>query len=246
MQVVTYRAQRCVELIVCDAGITIPRSLRQSKLGISDDATALRKVIEEGVTRNSQTNQGNGLYGTFKCCEVSGGEFDIISGAVVLRHKPGQLSVGRSAIPFGGTFVRALIRYDYEQLLERALVFGGHAHDPAFDYVERYYEGDDDAISFVVGTELNSFGSREAGRLARTKIVNLMNGGRASVEFDFKGVRLISSSFADEVFGRLFVDLGPIRFSQLCRFKNVDPTVQGLIDRAIAQRMRLGQPEAVS
>lgn len=240
MQVVNYRNQRCVELMVCDAGQTIPKSLRQSKLGISDDATAMRRAIEEGVTRNTHTNQGNGLFGTFKCCDVSGGEFEIISGSVVLRHRPGTLSVTKSNIPFTGTFVRALIRYDYEELLERALVFRGKSHDPAFDYVERFYEGDGEAIKFIVLNELESFGSRESGRLARTKIENLMNLGKSSIEFDFEGVHLISSSFADEVFGRIYVELGPIRFSQLCRFRNVDSTVQGLIDRAIAQRMRLG------
>ncbi|MGE3145013.1 MAG: STAS-like domain-containing protein [Pseudorhodoplanes sp.] len=65
-----------------------------------------------------------------------------------------------------------------------------------------------------------------------------MDRGTTPIEFDFSGVHLISSSFADEVFGKLFVDLGPIRFGQLCKFTRVDPTVQNLIDRAIAQRMR--------
>jgi hypothetical protein len=51
-------------------------------------------------------------------------------------------------------------------------------------------------------------------------------------------VHLISSSFADEVFGKLFVALGPIKFGQLCKFKNVDPTVRTLMDRAISQRMK--------
>jgi hypothetical protein len=40
------------------------------------------------------------------------------------------------------------------------------------------------------------------------------------------------------VFGKLFAELGPIRFNQLCRFTNIDPTVRGLIDRAIMQRMK--------
>ncbi len=36
----------------------------------------------------------------------------------------------------------------------------------------------------------------------------------------------------------LFLELGPIKFGNLCKFKNVDPTVQALIDRAIYQRMK--------
>ncbi|MBY5705708.1 STAS-like domain-containing protein [Rhizobium leguminosarum] len=238
MQVMTFPKLKRVDLFVCDTGISIPRSLRSSRYDITDDTSAVRMAIEEGVTRNKSTNQGNGLYGTYKCCEVSGGEFDIVTGSVFLRYRTNDLRVGRSPIPFTGTYVRASIRYDFERLLERALIFGGRPHDPSFDYIERTYHVDGDHVSFVVSKELNAFGSRDAGRTARTKIANLMDGGRSPVEFDFEGVRLISSSFADEVFGKLFEDLGAIRFTQLCRFKKVDSTVQGLIDRAIQQRIK--------
>jgi len=238
MQVMTFPKRRQIEFFVCDAGITIPKSLRSGRTDIPDDTSALRAAVEEGVTRNKSTNQGNGLFGTFKCCEVSGGEFDTISGNVMLRHRPGELRVERTSIPFPGTYVRAAIGYDFEKLLEKALVFRGKAHDPAFDYVERVYHVSSDSVGFMVRNELNAFGSRDAGLLARTKIENLMDGGRVPIEFDFSDVRLISSSFADEVFGKLFQTLGAVRFGQLCRFKNVDSTVQALIDRAIMQRLR--------
>ena len=239
MQVMTYPKLRRVEFYVSDAGLTIPRTLRQGRPEIHDDTTALRRAIEEGVTRNSETNQGNGLFGTFKCCEVSGGEFDVISGCVSLSHRPGQLQVRRGNIPLGGTFVRAAIRYDFERLLETALVFKGRPHEPSYDFVERIYQKDGDEILFKIAAELNAFGSREAGRMARTKIENLMENGTAVICFDFEDIRLISSSFADEVFGKLFVNLGPLAFGRLCQFRNVDSTVRGLIDRAIGQRMRI-------
>lgn len=238
MQVMTFPSLARAEFYVCDAGITIPRSLRSGRPDIRDDTSALQAAIKEGVTRDKMSNQGNGLFGTFKCCEVSGGEFDIISGTVSLRYRPGTLRIERTAIPFAGTYVRACIRYDYEELLEKALVFKGKAHDPGHDYVERVYQPSGEYISFYVNKEVKAFGSRTAGELTRIKIKNLMDRGTTPVEFDFTGVGLISSSFADEVFGKLFSELGAVRFSQLCRFKNVDATVQGLIDRAIAQRLR--------
>lgn len=243
VQVVTFPTRERVEFFVADAGITIPRSLRQSHPELGGDSEALRAAVEEGVTRNKLTNQGNGLYGTFRCCEVSGGEFEIITGMVSLQFKPGrhgrELVVRRNSIPYSGTYVRASIGYDYDRLLEQALVFGGKPHDPAYGYVERVYQPSGDAIHFDVGAEIKSFGTRASGAAARTKVENLMNGYSTPVEFDFGAVRLISSSFADEVFGKLFAALGPIRFAQLCRFTNVDRTVQGLIDRAIAQRMMI-------
>jgi uncharacterized protein DUF4325 len=237
VQVSTYPKKCCVDFYVCDAGIGIPKSLRQGRPDIPDDARAMRAAIKEGVTRNSLTNQGNGLFGTFKCCEVSGGRFDILSGRISLRYQPGRLTVSTNEIPFRGTFIRASILYAVEKLLERALVFRGRQYDPVTDYVERVYEAEGDTIKFVVKEEIDTFGSRDAGRRARTKVENLINSRRAAITFDFSDVHLISSSFADEVFGKLFHELGPIGFGQLCKFKRVDPTVQKLIDRAIAQRM---------
>jgi hypothetical protein len=238
LQMTTYPAKQAIEFYVCDAGLSIPRTLRQGRPEITDDVRALRAAVEEGVTRNSSTNQGNGLFGTFKCCEVSGGEFEILSGYVLLQHKPGQLHATRNQIPFNGTFVRARINYGLEQLLEKALIFKGRAHDPHFDFVERMYQAEGEDIEFIAAKELDAFGSREAGRLARTKIENLMDNQTCTVVFDFSDVHLISSSFADEVFGKLFVTFGPLRFGQLCKFKNVDVTVQKLIDRAIEQRLK--------
>jgi anti-sigma regulatory factor (Ser/Thr protein kinase) len=238
VQVTAYPKKHIVELYVCDAGIGIPRSLRSGKTSFSDDVSALRAAIEEGVTRNQSTNQGNGLFGTFKCCEVSEGEFDVSTGNVVLRARPGHLHVGRSAIPFNGTFIRAAINYSFEGLLEKALVFKGKQHTPEGDYIDRMYQLSGEIIELKVAKEFESFGSRQAGKAARTKIENLMDRARRVVAFDFEGVHLISSSFADEVFGKLFVDLGAIRFTELCKFSNVDPTVRRLIDRAVAQRVR--------
>jgi anti-sigma regulatory factor (Ser/Thr protein kinase) len=238
LQMVTFPTRQAIEFYVCDAGLGIPRTLRRGRPDLLDDVRALRAAVEEGVTRDRSTNQGNGLFGTFKCCEVSGGEFEILTGNISLRHRPGQMNVSRSPIPFKGTFVRARINYSFEKLLERALIFKGKPHDPGFDYVERMYETAGEDLNFRVSKELDAFGSREAGRLARTKIENLMDNGTKAISFDFEDIHLISSSFADEVFGKLFADLSPLRFGQLCKFRNVDSTVQKLIDRAIEQRMK--------
>ena len=235
LQVVTNTKLGRVDFYVCDAGVDILMTVRQGRPELKDDVSALRQAIEE---RNRSTNQGNGLYGTFKCCEVSGGSFDILTGRVSLHFVPGSLNVTTNQIPFNGTFIHASIRYDIENLLERALIFKGRQFDPGNDYIERVYLISGESISFSVRNELDSFGTRVAGRLARTKIENLMDNKKRTIEFDFEGIHLISSSFADEVFGFLFAELGPIRFGNLCQFKNVDPTVQALIDRSIYQRMK--------
>ena len=63
---------------------------------------------------------------------------------------------------------------------------------------------------------------------------------RRTVALDFAGVGVVSSGFADEVFVRLFVEMGPRAFMTRIEMRNVERTVAGLIDRAIVQRTRLG------
>jgi len=83
------------------------------------------------------------------------------------------------------------------------------------------------------------FGSRQGGIRIRKMLENLLRNGGV-ITLDFKDVAVIGSSFADEVFGRLFYDMGLRMFMERIRMRNVDPTVNGLIDRAIVQRTRLG------
>ena len=83
------------------------------------------------------------------------------------------------------------------------------------------------------------FVSRQGGVKIRSVIRNLLNLNHPVI-LDFNGVGVILSSFADEVFGRLFVEMGPRAFMTRIDMRNVDPTVEGLIDRAIVQRTRLG------
>ena len=51
---------------------------------------------------------------------------------------------------------------------------------------------------------------------------------------------LVSSSFADEAFAKLFIDVGPVEFMKKFEFKNTMSTVQKLIDKSITQRMSTG------
>lgn len=125
-------------------------------------------------------------------------------------------------------------------MLEKALAIDGKVHKPV-DYIELQYEQDGlKAVPFKLDEQALSFRSRPAGKPVKTKLANLVSACPGqTINVDFGGITVISSSFADEVFGKLFVELGPMRFMQSIKLMNVSPTVQALIDRAITQRMQL-------
>jgi anti-sigma regulatory factor (Ser/Thr protein kinase) len=233
------RLSRRIEYIVVDAGLGIPRTLRQTHPSLSSDTAALERAIREGVTRDEDLGQGNGLFGCYQISSTSGGFFHLQSGRAKLVHTRSKgLQVSTENVPFEGTLVAAQINFSDPHLLAEALKFGGRLHVP-MDFVEVHYEKEGSGdVQFSLKNEASSFGSRLAGTPVRNKLLNLVRmcpGQRILVEFE--DVSLVSSSFADEVFGKLFVELGPVTFAQRFEFRHMAPIIQQLIDRAVAQRM---------
>ncbi|NKM27878.1 STAS-like domain-containing protein [Rhizobium laguerreae] len=233
---ITTAGRQMVEFVVADAGIGIKRSLGELK-----DVKALERAIQEGVTRNPATNQGNGLYGTFRISTLSKGRFELHSGHASLTAEgaSGEVKTARVETLYPGTVVVCRVGCDDEKLIENALMFKGKVHEPGFDYIEKQFESpSEDAFIFTMKNECSSFGSREAGIGTRVLIENLLRAEPTyPLTVDFAGVGIVSSSFADEVFGRLFVALGPMAFMSRVNFRSVDSSVRTVLDRAISQRM---------
>ena len=227
---------RNIEFVVADAGIGIPRSL-----GELDPGLALQKAISEGVTRNKETNQGNGLYGTWRLATLSKGVFALHSQRGMLFVRPdGSVKNLSQATRYPGTFVIFQIDYSDPDLISQALTFKGRVHEPSFDYVEKQFETDDDKnYRILLRDHVVSVGSRESGK----KVSNLLNNvlamaGSANIAIDFSDILMVSSSFADECFGRLIAKIGPAEFFSRVKFENTDEALRAIIDRSVMQRLR--------
>lgn len=243
LQVTNFRKREQVEITVCDWGLGIPGTLRPTHPDLRTDLEALEAAIKEGVTRDKKIGQGNGLYGTWRITKQSGGHCHIYSnyGRLTSTESNG-LHLKNEMIPMHGTLVVAAIGYSKKHDLSDALRISGKAHTPV-DYIETHYQEDETGnVVFKLRAESEGFGSRAAGSPVRAKLVNLVGfiNSSAKITVDLEDVHLVSSSFADEVFGKLMLELGPVKFMQRISLTNVDPLVQGLIDKAIAQRLAQG------
>ena len=239
MQLSTFqRNRKRVEYVICDAGIGIPATLRPVHTMITSDSEALDYAIREGVTRDKETNQGNGLFGAFEISRVSQGYIEIHSGYgnLYYNHKQG-MHIRTEQIPYPGTLVVACIDYSNPGLLKEALKIDSKRHTPT-DYLETKFENDSgDRVNFEMKKEASSFGSRKVADPVRVTLRNLATlCAECKIFIDFEDIPVISSSFADEVFGKLFVEMGPLSFIQKFEFMNISDTVQSLIDRAIKLR----------
>jgi len=240
IQTTNFRQRKQIEFAVCDGGLGIPGTLRPSHPELQSDAEALDAAIKEGVTRDKSFGQGNGLYGSWRISQLSGGDFKISSGYASLSSSERDgLRIQSEQIPLNGSLVICRIGYGDRYDLSDALLISGRSHVPV-DYIETHYNEDNQGnIEFKLKDEAHGFGSRSAGEPVRRKLVNLIGylveDGKIVV--DLEDVHLVSSSFADEVFGKLFLHLGPIDFTKKIALVNIDPLVKGLIDRSIVQRI---------
>lgn len=232
---ITNKQLKEVDITVCDSGVGIPETLKDYP-GIYDEITALEYAVKEGVTRNEKTNQGNGLFGTFEICRVAKGSFNLYSSHAEMVLNKESVSCKNNNIPYRGTLVNAKFAVS-TGILKDALRFGGKIYQTV-DYIELKYESEENNLHLLMKDESPSFGTRAVAKPVKQKILNLIElcKGRKII-IDFSDIPVISSSFADEIFGMIFLELGPMKFMQLINIVNTTETVCSLIDRAIKQRM---------
>lgn len=66
-----------------------------------------------------------------------------------------------------------------------------------------------------------SVGTRELGAQIREKVLPIIKSNR-QILFDFSGISIISSAFADELFGKLYAELGEVIFKDNVRVNRFD------------------------
>ena len=239
VQVTNHSRREQIEFSVCDAGLGIPATLRSHNPKLSTDQEALEKAIQEGVTRDKSIGQGNGLYGTWRISQLSGGRFELYSGNASLISTPqdGLTAIRGESIPFNGSLVTTRIGYGKPLELKDALTFDSKPYVP-LDIIDLDYNEDEEGnVTIYLKQESGGFGSRKAGEPVRRKINNLSRIAESGhLIIDFSDIPLMSSSYADEVFGKLFVEVGPIEFSRRFELRNLDDLVEDLINKAIMQR----------
>jgi anti-sigma regulatory factor (Ser/Thr protein kinase) len=240
------KGRRRVQFVVADAGSGIPTTIRTGHPGLSTDLSAVRHALQQGVTRDRSVGAGNGLAGTLRIATAAGGSFTVHS-ARALMHADGknQKPTGRTYSPdaaLEGTVVYFEIPVNHEVDLEAVLLQDGIGIAD-WDYLDTTYQLDESDARLLVKDEATSTATRIAGRPVRVKAENLIGAhSDAKVVLDFKGIDRVTASFADEVVGKLFANLGPSIFTKRIVIEGiVDKLVRGQVGRTMGQRRAEGE-----
>jgi STAS-like domain of unknown function (DUF4325) len=201
---------------------------------------AIGEAIKAGVTRNPKFGQGNGLAGTLKITTLTRGSLDIISGNG--RFTVTDNNTLRRPLKFksfNGTLVSGEINIVDNFSISKALDFNMKGDYIPLNIIDLKYEMEDsDCLLLKMKDETTGFGSRKSGHQIRTKLKNfLLAKPNYPIFIDWEGVPVISSSFADELMGKLFLEFGAMAFSATIKNKSMENLVRNLLDKAIAQRL---------
>ena len=232
---------RSKRLAVCiaDTGIGVQRSLASSPLYRPKTAfDALTMAVREGVTRDKASNQGNGLFGLVKIVEQNMGKLQIRSGRGKMVLQNNRFTGSNDQQVIGPDHHGAIL--DFQLKVDKPVSLGNALnYEPVNLYLESLESEQGEHVISIRG-QAGGAGSRAAARELKILIMNVLNQGVSHVALDFEGQAVVSSSFADEVIGKMFAEMGYNTFNQRIHLRNMNPTVGTLVDRAIARRLSQG------
>lgn len=84
-----------------------------------------------------------------------------------------------------------------------------------------------------IGTIL---GLRKVGKNCRENIEKVISNGE-TVIIDFEGVESLSSSFADELIAKLYIEYGQEKFITSIKFENINDYMKKIINSSIRDRI---------
>ena len=88
-----------------------------------------------------------------------------------------------------------------------------------------------------VAVETSGTGTRVSGEKLRNIVLNFLTSKYSVIELDFREVNMLSSSFADELIGKLISKLGFLGFTKHIKISNVNEFNSLIINRSVGQRM---------
>ena len=222
---------------VYDCGIGIYNSLKDTKYHPEKPIDAITLALQERITRDESIGQGNGLWGLSNIVKDSNGNMEISSGGAKYCYNGGKIKTIKEggfvlSRGYGTSFIDVQINYDKEINIFNSL--GGY--EPLDLWLENLEDENDNYVLKVA--ELSSgTGTRQAAQKLKNIALNISNIEKKIVIFDFNGINLISSSFADELIGKLINEKGLYYFMSAFKITHLSAENIAVLNRSVEQRM---------
>jgi len=234
-----HRSTKRLAFCIFDYGIGIYNSLINHPSAPATPKDALTLAIKQGATRDKSLGQGNGLWGLNQLIWENNGQLRLVSHGAIYQLKDQQSEFFQQAYPdqaHGSTCVDFQISYQQPIRMAEVLSIGDNPYYIVNDYLENL-EDERGRIVIAIALEPGGYGTRPSGYRLRNKIINLLKEHRGKVILDFTNVSIISSSYADELIGKLVAEWGIVHFANRIEMISVNPVIHGLLTKAVAERL---------
>ena len=95
----------------------------------------------------------------------------------------------------------------------------------------------DEFLHYDVFEHSKGTGTRDAGRLLRNDVANILRRENRVMILDFSRVHVVSSSFIDEFIAKLLLRMGFVTFNKLIRISQMNENVTFLCERSLYMRI---------
>ena|GEM_PF-29021 len=219
-----------LNIAICDSGIGLRGSLGSS-FDLTSDTQAIEKALERGVTRDSNIGQGNGMAGSLEIISKNKGSISVSSGGAEYRMTDGRDQGFSETAQIDGTCVS--LSFDLDNPVALDSIWIGSA---GWSYIDAEAERVAEYGIFIKES-CNHTGSRPPATRLRRKIISLLPDVEGAIKLDFKGVTSVSSSFLDELLGRLNAELGNQTFNERIVVSGLSPLHMNMANNVIDQRL---------
>lgn len=234
-----HNTSKYIAFTVFDTGQGIYNSLKTSEHAPKNTVDAITMAIKEEVTRDKKIGQGNGLYGLHSIVKQGKGRLCITSGSGSYMYENEQIhtydNIQYLSSESPCTIVDFQLDYSEDLSLDKALVFRGKEYKPINIRLENL-EDDFGNVIYKIKDNAEGTGTRESAKRVKNEIFNILQTEPKTIVLDFSGVAVISSSFADELIAKLLMELGLYQFNRVIRLKNLDSSLQNILQRSVIQR----------
>lgn len=236
-----HQTSKHVAFTIFDHGQGIFNSLKDSVHAPRFPLDALTLCVKEGVTRDKKIGQGNGLFGLQKIVSQNKGSMSISSSSASYTLKGDEVKSYKE-LPFvskinGCTTIDFQLDYDKEISISDLLSFKG-IKSTSISLYDENIENENGEIYYLIKEKASGTGTRQSGNRLRNDILNFYKENNRTIVLDFIDIGVISSSFADELIGKLLIEFGFIDFNSKVRIKNMNETVSSIAQRSILQRIK--------
>ncbi|MBL7909522.1 MAG: STAS-like domain-containing protein [Bacteroidia bacterium] len=227
---------KILNVTIFDYGVGIYKTMKGSKPSPRNVIDAISLSVQEGKKGKKSTGQGNGMWGLYNIVDNNSGHLTIVSGEGGIHFRDKKTSNLKDVRFLNyknqATNIHFHINLNKETLITDAI--------KGYVFVDLYLESLEDNQGrsiYKIREVASGTGTRASAEEIRNALINIYTDTRKPVIIDFEGVGIISSSFADELVGKLIIKLGFYQYQRIFQIINMNQTIQSILHRSVSQRI---------